>query len=143
MHKLMAVFALSVAALSGSAHAGQLWPASVVGSWNTIADQSSLTVTVASQSSTGVCQQITGTILDNTTNITDNLLGYYCPGSGHFSFARTSTNGFTYQFYTGAVSDNGSSVFMGGTFDEVATRKAVGEYSFIGAQTSTNGAAAR
>lgn len=125
-------FTLALAALGSSAQAGQKWPTSIVGSWNTVANQSSLAITVASQSPTGKCRQITGTILDETTNVTDNLLGYYCPNSGRFAFTRTSSNGATYQFYKGNLSDAGTTLYLGGTFNEIATPTAVGEYAFLG-----------
>lgn len=131
MRTFMPALAFAIAAIGGSAQAGQFWPSSITGTWYAVANQAPLTVTIASQSTTGICQQITGTILDNTTKVTDKLLGFYCPSSGHYGFSRSNSRGFTYQVYSGAVSDNGSTIQMGGTFDEVAARKAVGEYAFL------------
>lgn len=121
----------TAAMLSGVAQAAT-WPASVQGSWTLIADQHELVLTVASQASTIGCPQISGTILDDATQITDNMVGVYCPKSGRISFLRTTTSGQTFQNYSGNVSQvvRGHLHYIGGTFSENATPANVGEYGF-------------
>jgi hypothetical protein len=129
----LAVAAMGLSLAAGGAHAGQLWPSSVIGTWHAVADQSSLTITISSQAATGKCRQIAGTIVDNTGGgATSNLLGFYCPTSGRFHFVRNdAANRVTYQDYSGNVSDNGRRLYMGGIFAEVFTPANVGEYSFL------------
>jgi hypothetical protein len=129
----LAVVAMGLSLAAGGAHAGQLWPSSVVGTWHAVADQSSLTITISSQAATGKCRQIAGTIVDNTGGgATSNLLGFYCPTSGRFHFVRNdAASRVTYQDYSGNVSDNGRRLYMGGIFAEVFTPANVGEYSFL------------
>ena len=133
IHASLAVAAMSLSLAAGGAHAGQLWPSSVVGTWHAVADQSSLTITISSQAATGKCRQIAGTIVDNTGGgAKSNLLGFYCPTSGRFHFVRNDpASRVTYQDYSGNVSDNGRRLYMGGIFAEVFTAAVVGEYSFM------------
>lgn len=132
MKKYITLAALAALSLGNAAHAGQKWPTSVVGNWTAVANQSPLTISIATEASTGKCRQITGTITDNNTGGVDNLLGYYCPNSGRFAFTRAAaSNDVTYQTYSGNVSDTGSSLYMGGTFNELATASSVGEYAFL------------
>jgi hypothetical protein len=117
---------------SQAAWAADLWPGSVLGTWNLVANQSALTVVVSSQASTGKCRQITGTVTDNTSGEVDSLLGYYCPTSGRLHFTRTTPSGQTFQDYSGNTSDKGKTTYLGGTFSEVASPLNVGEYAFFG-----------
>jgi hypothetical protein len=56
-------------------------------------------------------------------------VGFYCPTTGRFNFARNdATSGVTFQDYSGNVSDNGSTLYMGGVFAQVV--QLVGEYNF-------------
>ena len=124
--------AILALASTAAASAAQLWPGSVVGVWNAQANQSSLTITISSQSASGKCREIAGTILDNASGVSANLEGFYCPSSGRVHFTRSDpTSGFTYQDYTGNLSDGGRTLYMGGTFaaDDVG-----GEYAFFAAK---------
>ena len=126
----LAVAAMGLS-LAAGAHAGQLWPSSVVGTWHAVANQSPLTINISSQAATGKCRQIAGTIVDNIGGGTSNLLGFYCPTSGRFHFVRNdAASRVTYQDYSGNVSDIGRRLYMGGIFAEVFTPTNVGEYSF-------------
>jgi hypothetical protein len=124
----LAAAVMAVGLFCRSAIAGENWPASVVGTWDAIADQSPLTITISSQASSGRCRAISGTIVD-LVNGTSNLVGFYCPTTGRFNFARNDpTSGVTFQDYSGNVSDNGSTLYMGGVFAQVV--QLVGEYNF-------------
>jgi hypothetical protein len=128
----LAAAVLAVGLFSGSAMAGENWPASVVGIWDGMGNQSALTITISSQASTGRCRPIAGTILDVASNDTSNLVGFYCPVTGRFNFARNDVaSGVTFQDYSGNVSDNGRRVFMGGVFADLIGAPFVGEYSFF------------
>jgi hypothetical protein len=124
---IVAVFAVGF--LSGSAMAGENWPASIVGTWDAVANQSDLTITISNQASSGRCRAISGTIVD-PVNGTSDLVGFYCPTTGRFNFARNNPiSGLTFQDYSGNVSDIGSRLYMGGVFAQVV--QLVGEYSFF------------
>jgi hypothetical protein len=128
---LTAVGALS-SLLTGAAVAGENWPGSVIGTWHAQGNQSPLTITITSQAPTGRCRPIAGTILDVDSGVTSNLIGFYCPVTGRFNFARNDiTTGVTFQDYSGNVSDNGRTIFMGGVFADVIGAPFVGEYSFF------------
>ncbi len=94
------------------------------------ANQSSLVLTVTSQTGVSTCQNIKGTLVDSVNGLSD-ILGYYCPGSGRISFLRNApSNSLTYQVFIGNLSYPGSTTYMAGTFDqEVGTTP--GEYDFI------------
>jgi len=126
----LAAAVIAVGLFSGSAMAGENWPASVVGTWDAIANQSQLIITIRSQASSGRCRAISGTILDVASKGTSKLVGFYCPATGRFNFARNDpTSGVTFQDYSGNVSDIGRTLFMGGIFAQVV--QLVGEYSFF------------
>jgi hypothetical protein len=126
----LAIAGLIATAGAGAALAGENWPGSVVGTWNAAANQSTLTITISSQAATGRCRPISGTIVDS--GVSSNLLGFYCPATGRFNFARNdATTGATFQDYSGNVSDNGRTLFMGGVFADVVGAPFVGEYSFF------------
>lgn len=126
----LAAAVMAIGLFSGSAMAGQNWPASVVGTWNATANQSSLIITISSQASIGRCRAISGTIVD-PVNGTSKLVGFYCPTTGRFNFVRNDKiSGVTFQDYSGNVSDIGRRLFMGGVFAQVVGVLLVGEYSF-------------
>lgn len=128
----LAAAAIGSILAAGGAHAGQLWPASVVGTWRAIANQSPITVTISSQASTGLCRQIAGTLANSNGTGKSNILGFYCPGTGRFHFVRNDpTSGLTYQDYSGNVADSASTLYMGGVFAQVVGTNLVGEYSFM------------
>lgn len=120
---LLAVAAMPL--LAGTAGAVQQWPASIVGNWNALSNQSSLTVSITSQGGGATCQQIAGTIGGEA------LLGYYCPGSGRFNFLRTNANGTTYQAYTGNLTDTAMGApAMAGVFVDYYDNP-TGEFNFL------------
>ncbi len=136
MKKLLAllVSAGSIAAVT-SASAAQ-FPASVVGGpwvWN--ANQSGVAVTVTSQSSSGTCDQILGTMQAvGTSNVAD-MQGYYCPSTGRISMLRKDhATQVTYQVWSGQVDAQPelSSAFTGGTFLSIGTGLFAGEFFFSG-----------
>jgi hypothetical protein len=126
MFKTLAILAVATASLAaGAAQAAQQWPASIVGNWAALSNQTSLTVSITSQSGGATCNQIAGTIGSDT------LLGYYCPGSGRFNFLRSNSPSGTYQAYTGNLSENvAGNVVMTGTFADYIDSPQ-GEFSFI------------
>jgi hypothetical protein len=126
MTKTLAILAVATASLAaGAAQAQQQWPASIVGSWSALSNQTPITVAITSQSGGETCNQIAGTIGSDT------LLGYYCPGSGRFNFLRSNSPSGTYQAYTGNLSETVyGNVVMTGTFVDYVDSPQ-GEFSFI------------
>src|SRR5687768_3100689 len=85
-------------------------PASVVGSWNTVANQTVITLQISSQSGSEVCRSIAGTLGGLSVQ------GFYCPSTGRISFLRKNpSNNDTTQVYTGNVSADGQIDRMVGT----------------------------
>jgi hypothetical protein len=127
MIKTLAILAIAAANFAGgAAQAAQQWPASIVGSWSTLSNQTPVTITISSQSGGETCNQIAGTIGSDT------LLGFYCPGSGRFNFLRTSSASVTYQAYTGNLSETSfGNVVMTGSFVDYIDNPQ-GAFSFIG-----------
>jgi hypothetical protein len=125
----ISVFACALAAIL-AAHtqpaAADGWPSSIVGSWSVLGNFASGTLTISGQGSSGQCQFIVGTIY------TDNIQGFYCPGSGRIQFIRKRTdNNDTVQVWTGNVSQASSILHMAGTFTSVDPNGgSPGEYSF-------------
>jgi len=132
MIKYLAFAAVAgVALASGAAQAKSPWPSNVVGTWSANANQTALTIKIASQASSGECRQIVGTIAAQSQGTPDNLLGIYCPTSGHIAFTRTIAGAFTaFQNYTANLSQKAAPTYMGGVFAENATPANVGEYGF-------------
>jgi hypothetical protein len=125
--------ALSIVA--SVAHAASPWPSSAVGKWTGGANEDSVIVTISSQAKTGNCRQISGTFLDNTVNVSSDILGFYCPASGRIAFRRTATGATAaFQNYTASLSMKGRTEYMGGVFSENATAVNVGEYAFYAAK---------
>lgn len=103
------------------------WPSSVVGGWSVIGNLSSGTLNISSQSTSGLCQFIAGTIYG------DPIQGFYCPNSGRIQFVRKRTdNNDTIQVWTGNLSQTSSTLHMAGTFTSVdpSAGGSFGEYSF-------------
>jgi hypothetical protein len=127
--------AIGVALSFGSAHASS-WPASVVGIWDTFADQNSPVLTITNQGTSGKCRSISGTMVDPASGANDVIAGFYCPSSGRISFLRTgANNGQAYQAYIGNLSDTpttGNTRRMGGTFmEETGSPTSLGEYEWF------------
>jgi hypothetical protein len=122
MKKFFLTFALAAA---GTALTSDLalaaFPASVVGTWTGIANQSAVSFTVTAQAPTGPCRNIVGTMAGNST-----IEGFYCPGTGRIYFLRktTATND-TFQVYDGQAAST-----------TAATNRLNGSFASIG---STNG----
>jgi hypothetical protein len=107
----------------------------VGGPWIWNANQSSVAVTIVSQSGAGVCNQIIGTMQAvGTSNIAD-MQGYYCPATGRISMLRMDPNTLaTYQVWSGQVDAQPtlSLAYAGGTFLSIGTGVFAGEFSFSG-----------
>jgi hypothetical protein len=134
MKKFLALLCASgiAAVLTAGAASAQPYPASLVGTWTILANNTqSFTFTVQSQSSDSPCAQIIGVL--GATN--DQLFGYYCPATGAISFERNASNtDVTFQVYTGSLSWSGTTTQMTGSFanyDDVDNNgNDVGAYAF-------------
>lgn len=128
------VIAAALASLTGigRAAAAENWPASVVGTWDAQANQTPLTITISSQASNGKCRVIRGTILQ-VGGGEQKLVGAYCPDSGRIVFSRIPIPPEEpgTQVYSANLSDAGSTLYMGGLFEQPGA----GEYSFIASYT--------
>ncbi len=129
------VIAGTLASLTGisGAVAAENWPASVVGTWDARGNQTPLTITISSQASNGKCRVIRGTILQ-VGGGQQSLVGAYCPDSGRIIFARIWTpqiDPINDQVYSANLSDAGSTLYMGGSFEQTGA----GEYSFFASFT--------
>ena len=117
MSRVLQALAMGVAILlceSGSAWAA--FPDSVTGTWNAILNQTSTTIVINSQSTTGKCREISGTI--QSTNIN----GFYCPATGRIFFLRKSaTTNDTFQVYSGNLAQDAAVDRMAGTFADINT----------------------
>ena len=124
--------AMAIGFFSGSAMAN-VYPASVVGTWHAVANQSDFTLTISSQESSGSCRAISGTIVGNGE--LSDVVGFYCPGTGRFNFVRNyPPTGQTVQDYSGNVSETGNTLYMGGVFSQVVsetTPSDIGDASFF------------
>jgi hypothetical protein len=130
MIKYLALAAVA-SIVAGAAHAASPWPSKVTGKWNGGANEDQVTIHITSQASTGNCRQISGTYTDKTVGGTSDILGFYCPASGRIAFRRSSTGTTAaFQNYTASLSQQGTSIYMGGVFSENATAANVGEYAF-------------
>jgi hypothetical protein len=123
----------AVAALSaGSAWA--YWPASIVGTWTAVANQTGVQLVIQQQGAVGHCRDIAGTITDVSPPGQSNpIQGWYCPATGRFNFLRkNSANNDTFQVYSGNLSDDGAVLRMGGVFSQEGngTQAHSGEYNF-------------
>jgi hypothetical protein len=131
----LAATSMATMLAAGGAHAGQLWPTSVVGTWTAIANQSAMTVTISSQNATGRCRAIAGSMVNTDGTGQSNIAGFYCPVTGRFHFLRNDPKtGLTYQDYSGNVSDTGTQQYMAGIFAQSLGANLVGEYSFMASE---------
>jgi hypothetical protein len=133
---LLTACAMLVACASG-AHADSAWPAKIVGTWKGLSNQSSIILTVSTQSIGKKCDDISGTIQDVTGGFTSAMEGYYCPSSGTLQFLRYPTGGnVAFQVYDGSVSQANppqgvKGILMGGSFGQYSQSFGpLGQYSF-------------
>jgi hypothetical protein len=101
--------------LLGSGSAWAAFPDSVTGTWSAILNQTSTTIVITSQGTTGKCREISGTI-----STTTNINGFYCPATGRIFFLRKSqaTND-TSQAYSGNLASDAGIDRMAGTFADI------------------------
>lgn len=112
------------------------YPASVVGgpwSWN--ANQSTVAVTITSQSTIGVCQQILGNMqVVGTSNVAD-MQGYYCPSTGRISMLRKDPKTeVTYQVWSGQLDGQPtlSQAYVAGSLLSISSGVTAGEFGLVG-----------
>jgi hypothetical protein len=106
-------------------------PSSIVGTWRGVADQTTVSLVITTQGTTGTCKQITGTLNNVSGGGESNIQGFYCPGTGRVSFVRKDVgNNETFQSYSGNVSDTGTTLRMAGVFAELSEVRQLGEYNF-------------
>jgi hypothetical protein len=107
-------------------------PATVVGTWNLLVDQTPVTLEITSQGGpgNGSCRLIIGTL-----GIAP-VRGYYCPSTADLHFLHNNVaSGVTVRTFTGSVTDAivGSPAHMAGTFNVVNVGFGpFGEYPFSG-----------
>jgi hypothetical protein len=101
-------------------------PASVIGNWSAIGNQTPGALVITSQAAAGTCRRITGTIYGNP------IEGFYCPATGRIHFVRkTAATNDTFQSYLGNVGDDVATDRMAGTFVvSAAGGGTLGEYNF-------------
>jgi hypothetical protein len=129
----LAIVAACAAATNASA-ATASWPAKIIGTWKGLANQTKIVVKVTTQTGTGKCQDIVGT-LQNVGGGTDTIYGYYCPSSGAVEFRRFSTAfSAAIQVYNGSLNQANAGaphLFMAGTFSQYELAEGpLGQYSF-------------
>jgi hypothetical protein len=128
---LAATILLSLAFTGTSAAA--TWPASVVGTWSGVANQTDIKLAITSQDPAGKCKAIKGTLSNASGGGDSNIQGFYCPESGRISFVRKDPkSNETFQSYSGNLSDAGAVLRVGGTFCELNMPEHLGEYNFCG-----------
>ena len=102
------------------------WPTSVVGNWSVNANGNATGIlSITNQATTGNCRRISGSIFGGSS-----IRGFYCPFSGRINFIR-SAGGIDFQVYSANVSQNASTVTIGGLFTDYDQP---GEYSFFGSK---------
>jgi hypothetical protein len=107
------------------------WPTSVVGKWSVNANNTTGILQINSQSTTGNCRTISGYIFGDQI-----VRGFYCPYSGRINFLLNGIGSLygddgLYQVYSGNLSQNGSSLTIGGSYTDYNNP---GEYSFFGSK---------
>ena len=115
-----------------SALAAASRPSSIVGTWMGVANQTAVQLVITTQATaTAPCKPITGTLNNLPSGGASNIQGFYCPGTGRFSFVRKDiTTNDTFQSYSGNVSNTGTTLRMTGVFAELSLMNALGEYNF-------------
>lgn len=107
------------------------WPLSIVGTWQGVANQSTVKLVITSQGTTGACKAINGTLSNLPSGGASKIQGFYCPQTGRVSFVRKDVNSnATFQSYSASLSDVGAELRMGGTFAELNMADHLGEYNF-------------
>ena len=127
---------LSILCWAGAARA--MPPTNIFGIWTGFSDNETITLVISQGGSrNGACTAITGTITDQTAGTTNKIVGFYCSGTGRFSFLRyLGSPSQTTQAYVGSASEVGSTTtvqYLTGTFGQEATGTTtldLGEYSF-------------
>jgi hypothetical protein len=129
MPKKLSVLAMVVVF---SALAAASRPSSIVGTWMGVANQTAVQLVITTQTTvTAPCKPITGTLNNLPSGGASNIQGFYCPGTGRFSFVRKDiTTNDTFQSYSGNVSNTGTTLRMTGVFEELNLMNALGEYNF-------------
>ncbi|HET6842228.1 MAG TPA: hypothetical protein VFK06_11175 [Candidatus Angelobacter sp.] len=108
------------------------WPASIVGTWQGVANQSNVKLIIKSQGTVGACEAITGTMSNLPSGGDSNIQGFYCPATGHLTFVRKDiNNNSTFQSYSGSLADIGPELRMAGTFGEVNFVGHLGDYGLF------------
>ena len=127
--KLIPVLSSSLIALSpivfSQAAFADGWPTSVVGNWSVNANNTTGTLSITNQATTGNCRSITGSIFGNPIT-----KGFYCPFSGRIHFIR-NVNNSAFQVYSANVSQNAAVLRISGLFSDFGQP---GEYSFFGSK---------
>jgi hypothetical protein len=107
------------------------WPASVVGTWQGVANQSEIKLAITGQDPAGKCKAIKGTLSNVSGGGDSDIQGFYCPESGRIIFVRKDQkSNDAFQTYSGNLSDSGPVLRMGGTFGELNMPEHLGEYNF-------------
>jgi hypothetical protein len=140
MKKLLSLLAVAGSIAAAAPAFAAQYPASVVGGpWTWNANQSQVVVTISSQASGAVCDQIIGTMqAAGTSNVAD-IQGYYCPTTGRISMLRKDhASQATYQVFSGQLDATPtlSQAYIGGTFLSISTGPTAGEFSFAGPFTN-------
>jgi hypothetical protein len=140
MKKCLSLLAIAGSIAAAAPAMAATYPASVVGGpWTWGANQSQVVVTIRSQATGAVCEQILGTMqAAGTANIAD-VQGYYCPSTGRISMLRKDhASQATYQVFSGQVDavPTLSQAYVGGTFLSISTGFNAGEFSFAGRFTN-------
>jgi hypothetical protein len=137
MFKLRPIAALAIVAgcfAASGASATAVWPASIVGTWSGISNQTSVVLTVTSQGTSGKCRSISGT-MQNVGGGTTDIAGYYCPSSGAVEFLRLPTNSsVAFQVYNASVNQahaHAPHLMIAGSFAQYnQSYGPLGQYSF-------------
>lgn len=107
------------------------WPTSIVGTWQGVANQSTVKLVIISQGTTGACKTISGTLNNLPSGGASKIQGFYCPQTGHVRFVRKDvTSNDTFQSYSANMSDMGTELYMAGMFAELNMPDHLGEYNF-------------
>jgi hypothetical protein len=125
--------ATTLASLTGinGAVAFENWPSIVIGTWSGMANQTGLTLHIATQGPgpgqpNGVnCPEITGTFVGSAGD-TENVHGFYCPHSGRIVFRRPLTG-----FEQVCIPRTCPKPDRRSTWADCSSRPAGGEYSFF------------
>ena len=110
-----------------------LYPGTVVGIWNVKVNQSSATLNITSQSTSGWCRQIFG----NYTYFFDTYMaqGFYCPTTGRIQFLIRNSDFITLLVFSANLASRGNPNYMAGSVasfnDSFFSTVSLGEYSFF------------